>query len=182
MLAVRRGLDLFGVLVLAVAAAMAGGLIRDGLLGVHPPTTLQNGQYIVTALLSGVTVFFAHRWIEKVNRPVMVLDAIGLGFFAVSGCTKALEMGLAWLPALLLGVVTAIGGGAVRDVLVTEVPRVLREEVYALAAVLGAGLVILGHWLNLPPQPMAGVAILATVIFRLLSVKLGWRAPKAPGS
>lgn len=182
MLAVRRGLDLFGIMVLAGAAALAGGIMRDLLLGATPPAALQDSRYLIAALASGAVVFFAHRQIERMDRPVMVLDALGLGLFAVAGTAKALDYGLGPLPALALGVLTAVGGGALRDILVAEVPRVLREEVYALAALAGAGVVVAGAWVGLPQVPVAIAGAALAFALRLLSVWRGWQAPRAPGS
>jgi len=182
MLAVRRGLDLFGIAVLAVAAALAGGMIRDMLLGATPVAALTQPLYLWAALSSAALVFVAHRQLERLTNPVMLLDALGLGVFAVAGCRKALQFGLDPLPAMLLGVLTAVGGGVVRDLLVTEIPRVLREEVYALAALVGAAIVVLGDRLALPEVWMLPLGILAAFALRVLSVRRGWQAPKAPGS
>ena len=181
-LAVRRGLDVFGVLTLAVAVGVAGGILRDVLLGAVPPAALTETRYLLVALAAGVTVFFASPLIERLSRPVMLLDAVGLGLFAVSGCSKALEFGMGPLPAVLLGVLTAVGGGVLRDVLVAEVPRVLREDVYALAALLGAAVFALGVGLGLPQIGTAIVAVLLTMAVRVLSVWRGWHAPRAPWS
>ena len=156
MLAVRRGLDVFGIAVLAVAAALAGGMIRDMLLGAEPAAALVQPLYLWAALASALVVFFAHHFLERLANPVMLLDALGLGLFAVAGCRKALQFELEPLPAILLGILTAVGGGVVRDVLVTEIPRVLREE----------------HVLP--------VAVLTACGVRVLSVRRGWQAPKAP--
>jgi len=181
-LAVRHKLDIFGVLVLAMACALAGGVVRDLMIGAVPPATFRDERYLWSALLSGVVAFFGHRWIERVSRPVMVLDAAGLGIFAVAGCQKALAYGLAPLPAALLAVVTAIGGGMLRDVLVSEVPRVLREEIYAVAALLAAVVVIAGTRLGLPELPVAVAGALAAFVLRLVSVWRNWSAPRAPWS
>lgn len=180
-LAVRRQLDIFGVLVLASAAALAGGVARDLLIGATPPAAVQDGRLVLVALAAGLTAFFLHRTIERLNRPVMVLDAIGLGLFAVVGCAKALAFGINPLIATLLGVLTAVGGGVVRDLLVTEVPRVLREEIYALAALVGAGIVALGAAFELPPGPVAVTGAVCATVLRIVSVQRGWRAPRAPG-
>lgn len=180
MLAVRRRLDIFGVLVLAVAAGLAGGLIRDVLIGAEPPAALDDSRLLVAALAAGATTFFAHRLIERFDKPVMVLDALGLGLFAVSGCQKALLFGLGPLPAIILGILTGVGGGVVRDLLVTEVPRVLREEVYALAALLGAAAVVIGAALGLPQLVVATGAVAATFLVRVVSVWRGWSAPRPP--
>jgi uncharacterized membrane protein YeiH len=180
--AVRRRLDVFGILVLAVAAGLAGGLIRDVVLGAAPPAAFEDARYLLAALSAGAAVFFGHRLLARLSRPVMVLDAIGLGLFAVAGCRKALLFGLDPLPAVILGVLTAIGGGALRDLLVAEVPRVLREEVYALAALLGASVVVLGARFDLPEPAVAATAIALTFVVRVVSVWRGWQAPRAPGS
>lgn len=182
MLAVRRRLDVFGIAVLSMVAAMAGGMIRDALLGATPAAALSDPRYLWCTLAAAVVGFFGHRQIERLSQPVMVLDALGLGFFAVSGCTKALSFGLAPVPAILLGVLTGVGGGALRDLLVAEVPRVLREEVYALAACLGAAVVVLGAMIGLPAAPVAVTGVTLTVAIRILSVRLGWHLPRAPGS
>lgn len=182
MLAVRRGLDIFGIAVLAVSAALAGGMVRDVMLGAVPPASLANPSYLLAALASALCVFFGHRLLERMSKPVMVLDAMGLGLFAVGGCRKALLYGLDPLPAVLLGVLTAVGGGVVRDVLVAEVPRVLREEVYALAALVGASVVVLGGALGLSEPVTLIAGIVSAFLLRVLSVWFSWQAPKAPGS
>ena len=134
------------------------------------------------ALAAGLAAFLFHKPINRLGKPVMVLDAAGLGLFTVAGCSKALSYGLTPLPAALLGVMTACGGGAMRDLLVAEVPRVLREEIYAMAALLGAAVVIAGRQLDLPPVPVAVVGALAAFLLRVVSVQRNWSAPKAPWS
>lgn len=179
MLAVRRQLDLFGVIVLATAAATAGGAIRDMALGEQPAAVLQNPSYLWVTFLSGLTAFFGHRLIERLNKPVMLLDAVGLGVFTVAGTQKALDFGLQPTAACLIGVLTAVGGGVVRDVLVTEVPRILREEIYAVAAMIGAALIILGDHLGWSPILVTSVGVGVTVAIRLLSVRFGLKIPRA---
>ncbi|MBY6167139.1 MAG: trimeric intracellular cation channel family protein [Pseudomonadota bacterium] len=181
MLAVRRDLDVFGIAVLAVAAALSGGMIRDMALGATPVAALGTSHTLLAAFAAALCVFFFHRLIEKLSKPVMVLDAIGLGLFAVSGARKALDFGLDPLPAVVLGVLTAVGGGAVRDLLVAETPRVLREEVYALAALLGAVIVVAGDWIGADPLPVLILGAALAAFVRILSVLRGWQAPKAPG-
>ncbi|HEY0836888.1 MAG TPA: trimeric intracellular cation channel family protein [Azospirillum sp.] len=180
--AVRHRLDLFGVLVLALVCALAGGVVRDLLLGAVPPATFRDDRYLWSALAAGVAAFVAHPLIERLDRPVVVLDAIGLGIFAVAGCQKALSYGLAPLPAALLAVVTAVGGGMLRDLLVSEVPRVLREEIYAVAALLAAVVVITGRQLGLPEVPVAFAGAFAAAALRIVSVWRKWSAPRAPWS
>ncbi|MGB0660873.1 MAG: trimeric intracellular cation channel family protein [Mangrovicoccus sp.] len=182
MLAVRRKLDIFGVVVLALATALAGGAIRDVLLGAQPPATLQDGRFLAAALGSALVAFLAHPVIERLNRPVMILDAIGLGVFAVSGCSKALAYDLGPGAAMLLGVISGVGGGALRDILVAETPRVLHEELYAVAALVGAGLVALGSVMGWQADLIALSAVSLTFVIRVLSVRFNISAPRAPWS
>ena len=167
---------------LSVAAGLAGGMIRDMLLGATPPTALEDPSYLLAALAAAFCAFVGHRMMARLSKPVMVLDALGLGLFAVSGCQKALLLDLDPLPAILLGVLTAVGGGAVRDLLVVETPRVLREEIYALAAMIGATTVVAGAALGLSEGWTAAVGVLVAFAIRVISVWQGWRAPRAPGS
>lgn len=179
MLAVRRQLDLFGILVLATAAATAGGAIRDMAIGEQPVAFLRNATYLWVTLAAGFVSFFFHRQLERLNKPVMLLDAVGLGVFAVSGTQKALAYGLSPSSACLIGVLTAVGGGVVRDLLVAEVPRVLREEIYAVAAIAGAVVVILGDRFGWPVAETAAMAAAVTIVLRIASVRLGWKIPRA---
>jgi uncharacterized membrane protein YeiH len=181
-LAVRRRLDVFGVLVLATAAALAGGVARDLLIGAIPPAAVRDGRLVLVALAAGGTAFFLHRTIERLHRPVMVLDAVGLGLFTVAGCAKALAYGIHPVSAALLGMLTAVGGGVVRDLLVTETPTVLRQEIYAMAALVGAAMAAAGAVLQLPQIPVAVAAAVFTCLLRIISVLRGWREPRAPGT
>lgn len=182
MLAVRRRLDVFGVLALSIAAALAGGMMRDALLGAAPVAALADDRLLIAAVAAGAVVFFSHPLIERMRNPVMVFDAVGLGLFAVTGCRKALEAGLDPAPAMLLGVLTAVGGGVVRDLLVAEVPRVLREEIYALAALVGAGVFAAGMHLGFAEPAVALAGAAAASLLRIVSVYRGWSAPRAPWS
>lgn len=181
-LAVRRRLDIFGVLVLAVAAALAGGMVRDLLLGAAPPAALRDERYLLAALAAGVVVIPLHPALNRLGKPVMVLDALGLGLFAVTGCRKALAFGLDPVAAIMLGVLTAVGGGALRDLLVAEIPRVLREEIYALAALIGAMAVTIGDHFGFPASVVAVAGVVMAFTLRVVSVMRGWSAPRAPWS
>lgn len=181
-LAVRLRLDIFGVLVLSVAAALAGGMTRDLLLGATPPAALRDERYLLIALGAGIVAFLCYPLLDRLGKPVMVLDALGLGLFAVTGCRKALSIGLDPVASIMMGVLTAVGGGIVRDLLVTEVPRVLREEIHAVAALLGALAVVIGDRLGLPGPATAIVGAITASTLRILSVVRGWRAPRSPWS
>lgn len=180
MVAIRQRFDLFGVLVLAAATGVAGGILRDVLLGSTPPDVLRSLWPIGLACAAGLAAFFLGALIDRMNRPVMVLDALGLGVFAIAGCQKALLHGVAAPGAVLLGVITAVGGGVVRDIMANEVPRVLREEVYALAALAGAAVYLGGLRAGLDETVAAMAGLILAVAIRLASVRFGWNLPRAP--
>src|SRR5690606_2073381 len=147
---VRKRLDVYGVLVVAFTASTFGGISRDVLIGAIPPAALSDWRYLAVSLVAGLIVFFWSSIITRLRGPVQVLDAVGLAFFCVAGAEKALTFGLTPLMAALLGMVTGVGGGIVRDVLLAKIPTVLRADLYAVAALAGAGLVVVGHVLDLP--------------------------------
>jgi uncharacterized membrane protein YeiH len=174
---VKHRLDVFGVCVLAFVAGNAGGMLRDVLIGAVPPAAFRGWQYVAISLLAGVITFFWHPRLERLRTPILLFDAAGLGLFAVSGTQKALAFGLNPFVAALLGMLTGIGGGMLRDVLVRSIPTVLREDLYALAALAGAGVVVAGHLLHLPPTPttIAGAALCFGI--RVLAIRRGWSLP-----
>jgi uncharacterized membrane protein YeiH len=141
---VKNRLDVFGVIVLAFVAGNAGGLTRDVLIGAVPPAAIRDWRYVAASLLAGVTAFLWYRGITRLQRVVLLFDAGGLGLFAVSGTEKALAYGINPLNAALLGMLTGIGGGMMRDLLVREILVVLRADLYAAAALAGASLVVVG--------------------------------------
>ena len=176
MLAVEKRLDVFGALVLAGAAALGGGLIRDVLLGATPPAALRDSRYLVVPVAAALLVVVAHPQVSRLAAMVRVFDAAGLGLFTVAGTTKALAYGLGPVPAALLGVTTGIGGGILRDLLAGELPVVLRTEIYALAALLGAGVVVAADRLDGAGPATAGAAAVLVMAVRLLSLRYGWSA------
>lgn len=176
---VRRQLDLFGVLVLAFAAATAGGITRDALIGATPPDALADWRYLAVSILAGLVTFYGYERVERLRNPVQMFDAIGLGLFAVSGAAKALEYGMGPSGAVLLGMLSGIGGGIARDVLVAEVPNVLKRELYAVAALLGAIFVVAGDSLGWPPTPTAIAGALMCFVLRFLAIRRNWQLPVA---
>ena len=178
-LGVRRRLDIFGVLVLSFIAATAGGITRDLLIGATPPAALSDWRYPVTSLAAGVVTFFRAPLIEKLRNPVRLFDAMGLALFAVAGTRKALEYGISPPMAAGMGMLTGIGGGIARDLLLAQVPLVLRAELYAVAALAGALVVALGHWLSLPALPCALVGAGLCFGLRMMAVTYGWHLPVA---
>ena len=176
---VTSRLDLFGILVLSFAAASAGSIARDVVIGAIPPAAIGDWRYLAVSVLAGVMTFSWFPVIHRLRSAVLVFDAAGLGLFAVSGAQKALEFGLTPVMAALLGMLTGIGGGMTRDMLVAEIPTVLRTELYAVTALLGAAVVVAGHVLQLPST---GVTIAGAVLcfgLRVIAIRRGWHLPAA---
>src|SRR5438552_5739988 len=171
-LAVRKRMDLFGVLVLSVATGLGGGIMRDMILGHVPPMTLVDWRYLAAAGVAGFIVFFDFRQVVKWSRFVIAFDAAGLAIFTVKVTTIALAAQLNPVPAVLLGMLTGIGGGSLRDILAAEVPLVLRSEVYAVASLLGAIIITLANQAGVLGTPAEILAALATFVLRMVSV---WR-------
>src|SRR6185312_7963402 len=177
--AVRARLDLFGVVVLAGVVALAGGITRDLLIGT-PPATFRDWRYLAAAGAAGLLAFFVAPVLARIWRSVLVFDAIGLGLFCVTGSTKALDFGVGPLPAILLGAITGIGGGILRDVLLRDVPTVLRHELYAVPALLGAGILVVAQQAGSasPVFPVLGAAVCVGV--RLAGLRYRVDVPIAP--
>ena len=179
---VKQRLDIFGVFVLSFAAASAGGIMRDLLIGSVPPVAIRDWRYLAAALLAGLLVFIWFPRIRRLTRArnlVLIFDAAGLGLFAVAGTQKALGYGLNPVTAPLLGMLTGVGGGMLRDALLAQVPTVLRSELYAVAALAGASVVVAGHVLNFPPTAMAIAGAALCFGIRLIAIRRGWRLPVA---
>jgi uncharacterized membrane protein YeiH len=176
---VRRRLDLFGVLVLSFAAATFGGVTRDLLIGATPPAAIEDWRYAAVSVLAGIVTFYGYKAVDRLKNPVLVFDAAGLALFAVAGTDKALAFGMNPAPAAVLGMLSGIGGGMARDVLLSEVPTVLRSELYAVAALGGSSVVALS---SLVQVPMAAAMILGAGLcfgLRLMAVRRGWHLPIA---
>jgi len=175
----RRELDLFGVLVLSFAAGNSGGITRDLLIGAVPPGAVGDWRYLGVSLIAGLVTFYFSPLIVRMSNAVLVFDAAGLALFAVAGTSKALSFGLNPVMATVLGMVTGIGGGMVRDVLLAEIPTVLRAELYAVAALVAAAIVVIGHLLQLPIAPVTAVALISGFSLRVMAIRRGWRLPIA---
>jgi uncharacterized membrane protein YeiH len=179
MTAVKHRLDLFGILVLSFVAATFGGIGRDLLIGAVPPAALADWRYIAVPVLAGITVFFTYSATARLQTPVLILDGAGLALFAVSGALKALSFGLTPLSSVMLGVLTGVGGGIARDVLVAEIPTVLRAELYAVAALAGASVVVIGRLLQLPTLPVTAAGAGVCFGLRFMAIRYGWHLPQA---
>lgn len=178
LMAVRKDMDVVGMVVLAAATAVGGGLLRDLLLGV-PVAALRNPWWWGLIALATVVVFFFHGAVQRLRRAVLVSDAVGLGLFCATSTALALEQGLGPLESVLIGTIGGVAGGALRDVLAGEIPTVLRRatQLYAVPAVLGCGLLVATSAAGLAPGPTTVLAGTAIVAVRLLALWRGWRAP-----
>lgn len=175
----RKSADLFGIAVLAFAAACCGGILRDVLIGSLPPENILSLQPVITSLVAAAfTVLFYSQLVERFNNPVLIFDAIGLGLFSVIGAEKALAFGIGPLWAVLLGMITAVGGGMVRDILLAQVPQVLRTEIYATASIVGGSIAVAGYiWPIVPVQYTMILGAAVCIILRCLAIKKNWKVP-----
>ncbi|WP_263381658.1 trimeric intracellular cation channel family protein [Granulicella arctica] len=179
MTAIRADLDLLGLLVLSFATALGGGVIRDVLIGAVPPNSIRDWRYAATALTGGGAVFFFYQYVQQVPTGLMVtLDAAGLGLFAVAGAGKALEYGIHPLLAIVMGAITGVGGGTVRDVLLARVPGVLNSDVYASAALAGAIVMVLMMKVKLPRGLAMSAGGSVCFALRLIAVSRHWNLPR----
>lgn len=173
----ERRLDLFGLLIIAYLTALAGGIFRDLCIGALPPVGLSDWRYLCATLAGGAIVLYAPHWFDRFKHPVAFFDALALGFYAVVGAQKALSYGYNAQVAILLGASTAVGGGVVRDILLARIPNILRKEIYAVAALTGAGIQVLGNALGWAVAVTPWIGASTCILIRLLSLKYGWHLP-----
>ena len=174
----RCNLDLFGILAVAFITACGGGIARDLCIGAIPPAGLSDWRYLLTAMVAALLTIVAYRWVERLTYPVRLFDAMGLGLFAVYGAHKALAFGHNTEVAILLGMVTAIGGGMARDVLLARVSVVLQKEIYALAACAGAALTVIGEHYHWPAVWATWLPILVCFGLRFAALHYHWNLPR----
>jgi uncharacterized membrane protein YeiH len=178
--AVRARLDVFGVAVVGVTTALGGGVIRDVVLGVHPPVALRDWPFLTVAAAVSLLVFWLHPQVVRLRRAMLLADAVGLGLFVTSSTETALNLGVPRYDAWLVGMTVGIGGGVMRDLLLRQIPLVLRREIYALAALSGGVFVVVGDWLRLPSGPVALVGSALVVTIRVVALWRRWNAPTPP--
>ncbi|TWB21483.1 putative membrane protein YeiH [Nitrospirillum amazonense] len=182
MAALRGGLDLFGVMVLSFATALGGGVLRDLLIGAAPPTALRDWRYPAMAFAAGAATFTGHTLVGQVPVGLMtILDAAGLSLFAVAGTEKALNRDIPPFSAMLMGTITGVGGGTLRDIMLAQVPAILRVDVYATAALLGAAVMTAAIRLGVAPRYAALAGGGACFALRMVSVWRHWALPTATG-
>jgi uncharacterized membrane protein YeiH len=176
---VKHRLDAFGVGVLAFVAGNAGGVTRDLLIGAVPPAAINDWRYVAVSLVAGAVTFAWYPNVRRLQPIVLLFDAAGLGLFAVAGTQKALAVGINPFVSALLGMLTGIGGGVVRDLLVNEIPVVLRADLYALAALAGAAVVVAGYLAHWPPPAATIAGAILCFGLRLIAIRRGWNLPPA---
>ena len=181
LVAVRKNLDIFAALVLAGVTGLGGGFIRDVLIDATPPAALTDWRYLLVPVAAGLLTFAFHPAIGRLERLVTVFDAVGLALFCVTGALKAVEYGLGPVPAALMGMVTAIGGGMMRDVLAGHVPVVFEGNLYATPALSGAVVAVLLDRTDLPVLVVAAAGFTTCLVWRLLALVRGWSAPLPRG-
>ncbi len=180
--AAKYKLDILGIMVLSVATGVGGGIMRDLLLGVNPPAAFINETYLLTCLSAGLVVFFFSNRVERHFEWVRIADALGLGVFAAIGASKAIDHGLGWVGVLMISAMTATGGGVIRDLLLREIPMVLRTDFYASAAIIGGATMLLTHYLGLGEPLQIIISASAAIVARFAAMKWGLSLPKARGS
>lgn len=181
LVAVRKNLDLFAATVLAGVTGLGGGFIRDVLIGATPPAALADWRYLLVPAAAGVVTFLFHPTVGRLERVVTLFDAFGLALFCVTGALKAVDHGLGPLPAALMGMVTGIGGGIIRDVLAGRVPVIFEGALYATPALAGAAVVVVLDRADLPLLVVAAAGFGTCLGWRLLALVRGWQAPMPRG-
>lgn len=177
--AIRRQSDIFGVLVVALVTSSAGGVFRDVLIGQIPPALVRETFALFVSLGAGLLAYLAYPIAQKLKYPIDFFDALGLGTFAVLGASKALSFGIQPIWAVALGAITGIGGGVVRDMLFGEVPIILRQELYATAALLGAGILVCGTlWAPDYTQWWMLLGAVGCSGLRIISLHRSWNLPR----
>jgi uncharacterized membrane protein YeiH len=173
-------LDIVGVVTLGMITALGGGIIRDVLLGDLPPATFRDWRYLAVAATGGLIAFLLGRRLDRLAMVITVFDAAGLALFSVTGASKALAFGLGPVQAMILGAVTGVGGGTLRDVLLGRIPSVLHRELYAIPALLGAGLTVAATGAGVYGLPAALVAAATCFLVRMVGVRFRLNAPPPP--
>ena len=177
-IAAARGLDMLGVLVVSLVSAMGGGIIRDVLIGAQPPEALRNWVMVTIALAGGLLTFTAYHYVREIPEGLLLaIDAAGLSLLAVAGTEKALEYGLKGPAAIIMGGITGVGGGTMRDVLLAQVPAVLRVDFVASSALIGATVLVVARHFKVPSGWAAVMCGVTCCVLRVMSALMHWQLP-----
>lgn len=174
----EKELDIFGTIIVSFLTACGGGIGRDICLGIFPPIGISHWPYLVLTLFATLTVVSLHRYIVQLKYPVLLFDALGLSMFTVAGTQKSLFLGQNYEVAIILGVLSAIGGGIIRDILLGRIPAVFRREVYGSAALVGSIIVVISHYFMFDKTIGAWLAMSICFFVRYLSIKNKWNLPR----
>jgi uncharacterized membrane protein YeiH len=176
---IRGDLDLLGLLVVSFVTALGGGTVRDLLIGAVPPNSIRDWRYGATAFAGGAAVFCFYQSFQHVPQQLLItLDAAGLALFAMAGAGKALEFGINPMISVLMGVLTGVGGGTIRDVLMARVPGILNTDIYASAALVGAAVMVIGLAVKVPRTIAMSVGGVCCFVLRMVAVAKHWNLPK----
>ena len=178
MKAIKKEMDLLGVLVLGFSTALGGGIIADLLLGKTPPTNLVYLPYPLTAFMSSLFTFIFYKVFSNASKPLLYADAIGLGAFASSGASLAYSVYPSPLLVVMIGTITAVGGGVIRDLLSNEIPLVLTREFYASAAIIGSFIFFLLKYEGVNEEFAIFISFLITTLLRIVALRMKWELPK----
>lgn len=174
---VRKKFDIFGIAVLALSTAVGGGIVRDVVISNTPPMAFRNPIYVTVSVLSAAAVVLVHKQVYRYNMTIQVCDALGLGAFTVAGANMAVTFGYNnFLTVAFLAVVTAAGGGVLRDILARDVPGIFRKEIYAVAALAGA-VCFYYVYPHVDEDTAMYVCFSVTTMLRLLAMKYNWQLP-----
>ena len=179
-MAMGARLDVFGVMAISFVTALGGGIVRDVLIAAAPPQALRDWRYPMTAFAAGLLTFGFHALLRQVPEAALtVLDAGGLALFAIAGAEKSLSLGMNGLAAVLMGGVTGVGGGVIRDVLLNKVPTILFTDIYATAALAGAVILVVSQKAGLPTRWAAALGVMSCFALRVTAVWLHLNLPQA---
>lgn len=173
----QKRLDLFGLFTISYMTACGGGIVRDLCLGSLPPVGISDWRYLATSVFATVMAIWARPIIDNLKHPVAIFDSLGLGFFAAFGAHKALVLSQNVEVAIILGAVTAVGGGVLRDLSLNRVPIIMQKEIYAMAALVGASIQVLGQLMEWKITATPWFAVSICLIIRLLALRYSWSLP-----
>lgn len=172
-----RGLDLVGVIVIAAITAIGGGTLRDLLLNRHPIFWITDAQYLTVIIASAVLTVAYVRVRPPPEKAILVADAVGLGLFALSGAQVAEAAQYSAIIVVLMGTMTGVAGGVLRDVITAQVPLILRRDIYATAAIVGIALYLLLQAFGLQRSAAFGAGMAMVIVLRLLAIRWGLQLP-----
>ena len=177
-LGVKKNLDLFGLMVVGVASAIGGGIVRDVILG-RVPLVISNITYLEFAVVTSIIAVLLFYFKRKIpNKIILYADMLGLGAFAAAGATVSLSLHLGLLHTILLSIISAVGGGVIRDIVLNDIPHILKREIYASAAGIGGMIAYLTFSINSDMNASAFFALISTIIVRLIADKKKFNLPK----